>query len=65
MNIAIQGIRGSYHHIVAEDYFGKDNVFSECMTFGEMPDLVLEGKVAVAVMLLKIPLRVLFCRTMP
>lgn len=50
MNIAIQGIRGSYHHIVAEDYFGKDNDFSECMTFGEMPDLVLEGKVDVAVM---------------
>lgn len=50
MNIAIQGIRGSYHHIVAEDYFGKENAFTECMTFGEMPDLVLGGKVDVAVM---------------
>ena len=50
MKIAIQGIRGSYHHIVAENYFGQDNAFLECMTFAEMPSLVLNGEADVAVM---------------
>ncbi len=50
MKIAIQGIKGSYHHIVAESFFGKQIELSECMTFAEMPDLVLENTVDVAVM---------------
>lgn len=50
MKIAIQGIQGSFHHIVAEKYFGKGNTFAECMTFGEMPDLVLDDSVDAAVM---------------
>ena len=50
MKIAIQGIKGSYHHIVAENYFGAHNVLEECMTFGEMPELVLNGSVDAAVM---------------
>lgn len=50
MKIAIQGIKGSYHHIVAENYFGSEIALQECMTFAEMPDLVLEEKVDYAVM---------------
>ncbi|ANW94982.1 prephenate dehydratase [Wenyingzhuangia fucanilytica] len=50
MKIAIQGIKGSYHHIVAENYFGEDIELIECMTFGEMPDLVLSGKADYLVM---------------
>ncbi|WP_139959930.1 prephenate dehydratase [Flavicella sediminum] len=50
MKVAIQGIKGSYHHIVAENFFGKNIDLEECMTFAEMPDLVLENKVDVAVM---------------
>lgn len=50
MKIAIQGIKGSYHHIVAENYFGANNELIECMTFGEMPELVLNESVDVAVM---------------
>lgn len=50
MNIAIQGIKGSFHHIVAERYFGKANHLIECMTFAEMPDLVTKGNVNAAVM---------------
>jgi prephenate dehydratase len=50
MNIAIQGIKGSYHHIVAENFFGKNNVMEECMTFAEIPDKLVSGKVDVAVM---------------
>lgn len=50
MKIAIQGIKGSYHHIVAENYFGNNIDLNECMTFGEIPDLVLNQTVDAAVM---------------
>tara|TARA_B100000809_G_scaffold266920_1_gene333009 strand:- start:4301 stop:5113 length:813 start_codon:yes stop_codon:yes gene_type:complete len=50
MKIAIQGIRGSYHHIVAEKYFGEHNEMDECMTFAEMPEKVLSESVDIAVM---------------
>ena len=50
MKIAIQGIKGSYHHIVAENYFGFNNEMHECMTFAEMPEKVLSGSVDIAVM---------------
>lgn len=50
MKIAIQGIKGSYHHIVAEKYFGENNEMDECMTFAEMPDKVLSESVDIAVM---------------
>ena len=48
--IAIQGIKGSYHHIVAENYFGNAIDLTECMTFAEMPDRVLSQEVDYAVM---------------
>ncbi len=50
MKIAIQGIKGSYHHIVAENYFGSTINLEECMTFAEMPDRVLSQEVDYAVM---------------
>ena len=50
MKIAIQGIKGSYHHIVAEKYFGTNNEMDECMTFPEIPDKVVSGVVDVAIM---------------
>jgi len=50
MKIAIQGIKGSYHHIVAENYFNKDVQLIECMTFSEMPDRVLKEEVDYAIM---------------
>ncbi|MEN8765906.1 MAG: prephenate dehydratase [Wenyingzhuangia sp.] len=50
MKIAIQGIKGSYHHIVAENYFGKNVQLIECMTFSEMPELLLNGEVDYLVM---------------
>jgi len=50
MKIAIQGIKGSFHHIVAENYFGKDIELLECMTFAEMPDTVNNNKVDFAIM---------------
>lgn len=50
MKIAIQGIKGSFHHIVAEHYFGAAINLVECMTFAEMPDRVLSQEVDYAVM---------------
>ncbi len=50
MKVAIQGIRGSFHHIVAEQYFGKNIDLVECLSFSEMPNLLKEEKVEVVIM---------------
>lgn len=50
MKVAIQGIKGSFHHIVAEAYFGKNIELLECMSFSEMPNLLLEKKADALVM---------------
>lgn len=49
-NIAIQGIRGSFHHSVAEAYFDDINKLMECMTFDLLIDSLLQNKVDIAVM---------------
>jgi len=48
--IAIQGIQGSFHHIVANQYFGDEIILNECLSFPEIPVLVNTGKVDAAVM---------------
>lgn len=50
MKVAIQGIRGSFHHIVAEQYFGENIDLVECLSFGEMPLQLQENKADVLVM---------------
>ena len=50
MKIAIQGIRGSFHDIVAKKYFGEDIELVECMSFTDMPPLLDDGTVDSAVM---------------
>jgi prephenate dehydratase len=50
MKVAIQGIRGSFHHIVAEQYFGKNIELVECLSFSEMPKLLNDDKVEVVIM---------------
>ena len=50
MKIAIQGIRGSFHHIAAEGYFGTDMDLVECLSFLEIPELIVEGKADVGIM---------------
>ena len=49
-NIAIQGIQGSFHHIVANHYFGNEIALKECLTFVEIPELVNNKTVDGAVM---------------
>ncbi|WP_103864676.1 prephenate dehydratase [Aquimarina sp. I32.4] len=34
--VAIQGVKGSYHHGVAQAYFGEDVDINECMSFQEL-----------------------------
>ncbi|MEL1240799.1 prephenate dehydratase [Flavobacterium flavipallidum] len=48
--IAIQGIIGSFHHQVAQEYYGQQVVVDECMSFEELVDSLLSGKSTQAVM---------------
>ncbi|WP_298366234.1 prephenate dehydratase [uncultured Lutibacter sp.] len=50
MKVAIQGIKGSFHHIVAEKYFGKNIDLLECLSFSEMPDLLKNKEADVLIM---------------
>jgi len=50
MKIAIQGIKGSFHHIVAKKYFGDHITLKECRSFTEIPELLNDGLVDGAVM---------------
>lgn len=50
MKVAIQGIKGSFHHIVAKQFFGNNIQIVECMTFSEIPVLLKNNDVDSAVM---------------
>ncbi|MGO4822347.1 MULTISPECIES: prephenate dehydratase [unclassified Flavobacterium] len=50
IKIAIQGIRGSFHHQVAQEYFGENIQIDECLSFDELVDSLLTGKSEQAVM---------------
>ncbi|NRS88941.1 prephenate dehydratase [Flavobacterium sp. 7E] len=50
IKIAIQGIKGSFHHQVAQEYFGEDVQVDECLSFDELVDSLLSGKTDQAVM---------------
>ena len=50
MKIAIQGTKGSFHHIVASQYFGASADLVECMSFRDMPQLIVNGEVSFGVM---------------
>ena len=40
MKVAIQGIKGSFHDIVARQFFGDDIELYECLSFTEIPLLL-------------------------
>jgi prephenate dehydratase len=48
--IAIQGIKGSYHHQVALDYFDRIDEIDECMSFDSLVESILTNKSSHAVM---------------
>ena len=49
-NIGIQGVKGSFHHIVANNFFGKEIHLTEFLSFEEMIYNLNEGKIDYAVM---------------
>jgi prephenate dehydratase len=51
--IAIQGIKGSFHHQVASEYYHQDIEVDECLSFEELVDSLLSGKSNQAVMALE------------
>ena len=51
--IAIQGIKGSFHHQVAQAYFGDDDFLDECMSFDALVQSLLLNKSQKAVMALE------------
>jgi len=44
VRVAIQGIKGSNHHQVAEDYFKSEVELVECLSFHALVDALLAGK---------------------
>ena len=53
IKIAIQGIKGSFHHQVAQEYFNSENDFDECMSFDQLVQSLLENKASKGVMALE------------
>ena len=51
--IAIQGIKGSFHHEVAQHYFNTDAEVIECMSFDSTVDSLLDHKTDIIVMALE------------
>ena len=49
-SVAIQGIKGSFHHIVANEYFGNDVTLLECLTFDKVVDSLLQRQTDAVVM---------------
>jgi prephenate dehydratase len=42
--IALQGIKGSFHHQVAQEYYEHSVVVDECLSFEELVNSLLSGK---------------------
>lgn len=51
--IAIQGIKGSFHHQVAGEWFGTDTELEECMSFPILVQSLLENKAEQGIMALE------------
>jgi prephenate dehydratase len=48
--VAIQGVKGSFHHIVSQQYLDEKVLVDECMTFDAVIDSILNGKSDAAIM---------------
>ena len=52
-SVAIQGVKGSFHHIVSNQYFGSQAAIKECLTFDETVQNLLDKKVDAVIMALE------------
>ncbi len=48
--IAIQGVQGSFHHLVAQEYYRGNIEVMECMSFAELTKSLVDGKAEEGVM---------------
>jgi prephenate dehydratase len=53
LNIAIQGVKGSFHHEVAKNHFVENYTLQECMSFNELVNNILENKSDIGIMALE------------
>jgi prephenate dehydratase len=53
IKIAIQGIKGSFHHQVAEEYFHQEFDLDECMSFDDLAKSLVENQAQKGVMALE------------
>ncbi|WP_370214549.1 prephenate dehydratase domain-containing protein, partial [Mesoflavibacter profundi] len=51
--IAIQGIQGSFHHIVSLDYYDNTHKVKECLTFDETVASLFNNTAETAIMALE------------
>ena len=51
--IAIQGVKGSFHHEVAQQYFNSETEVVECMSFDSAVDSLVNGRTDTIVMALE------------
>ncbi|MBR9913912.1 MAG: prephenate dehydratase [Algicola sp.] len=49
-SVAIQGIKGSFHHIVSEQFFDETISVNECLTFDAVADSILNNQSEAAIM---------------
>ncbi len=49
-SVSIQGVKGSFHHIVSQHYFGNHVPVSECLSFDSTVEELLNKKTEVAIM---------------
>ncbi len=50
LNIGIQGIKGSYHHIASESYFNENFNLIECLTFDHLVNEIEKSEIDMGVM---------------
>ena len=60
ITVAIQGIRGSYHHVAVEKFFGQDAEFVECATFKQVPEALEKGEADYGVMAIEMEAAALY-----
>ncbi|WP_299226952.1 prephenate dehydratase [uncultured Psychroserpens sp.] len=52
-SVAIQGVKGSFHHIVSQQYFKKDITVKECLTFENAVECLLNNHSDAVIMALE------------
>jgi len=49
-SVAIQGVKGSFHHIVSQQYFDSQIIAKECLTFDKVVDSLISTECDAAIM---------------